>query len=125
MNRLWVCAALLLFALGVCVSARVGLNRVAEEEIRLLQTAQQTLQTGDAQKIGQSLEACERCWKEKSLPFYLFVNHNFFNEYEYTLFHLKDYASQDPALAAERIGYCMAVLRDQSDSQRPVLENIF
>ncbi len=125
MKRLWVCAALLLFALGVCVSARVGLCRVAEEEIRLLQTAQQAVQAGGAQETVRALETCERYWKEKNLPFYLFVNHNFFNDYEYALFHLKDYAIRDPALATERIGYCMAVLRDQSDSQKPVLENIF
>lgn len=125
MKRLWVCAVLLLFAVGVYVCAAVGLQRVTEGETLLLQRAQRAVRAGDDAAIESALTACEDYWKEKSLPFYLFVNHNFFNEYEYSLFHLKDYAAQDSALALERIGYCIAVLRDQTDSQKPVLENIF
>ena len=125
MKRLWVCAALLLCAASICVCARVGLQPVATGQGALLRDAQAAVQSGDAVEIDRALTACEHYWKTKSLPFYLFVNHNFFNEYEYSLFHLKDYAAQAPALALERIGYCIAVLQDQADSQKPVLENIF
>ena len=125
MKRLWVCAALLVFAVGVCVCARISLSRAADGEIRLLQTAQQTVLEGDAAAADRALAACERYWEENSLPFYLFINHNFFNQYEYTLFHLRDYASREPGLAAQQIGYCAAVLQDLADSQKPVLENIF
>lgn len=125
MKRLWVCAALLLFAAGVCVCARIGLARVADGEIRLLQSAQQTVREGDEAAIDRALAGCEQNWKKTSLPFYLFIDHNFFNQYEYTLFHLRDFATDDPALAVQQIGYCMAVLQDLADSQKPVLENIF
>ena len=125
MKRLWVCAALLAFAVGVCVCARIGLSRVADGEIQLLQSAQQTVREGDATVADRTLAACEQYWKEKSLPFYLFVNHNFFNQFEYTLFHLRDYAAREPGLALQQIGYCAAVLQDLADSQKPVAENIF
>ena len=125
MKRLWVCVALLLFAIGICVWARIGLQRVADGECALLKTAGETVNAGDAQVISEALKSCETYWEEESLPFYLFVNHNFFNQYEYTLFHLRDYAALDPGLALEGIGYCIAVLQDQAESQLPVLENIF
>lgn len=125
MKRLWVCATLLAFAVGVCVCARIGLSRVADGEIQLLQSAQQTVREGDAAAADRALASCEQYWKEKSLPFYLFVDHNFFNQFEYTLFHLRDYAAQEPGLALQQIGYCAAVLQDLADSQKPVAENIF
>lgn len=125
MKRLWVCAALLLFVLCVCLSARLALDRVAAEERSLLYTAQQAVQSADAAEAMRALAACERHWKENNLPFYLFVNHNFFNQFEYMLFHLRDYAADEPGLAVQQIGYCSAVLQDLADSQKPVLKNIF
>ena len=41
------------------------------------------------------------------------------------MFHLRDYATLEKALALEKIGYCVAVLRDQADAQRLAFENIF
>ncbi len=125
MKRLWVCLALLLCAVSVCVCARVGLRRVTVGETALLERAGQAVAVGETDEIDAALQACENYWKEESLPFYLFIDHNFFNQFEYTLFHLRDYANRDAGLALERIGYCTAVLEDLADSQRPVLENIF
>ena len=125
MKRLWVCAALLVFAVGVCVCARIGLSRVAQGEIRLLQSAQEIVREENAAAADRAITACEQYWEENSLPFYLFVDHNFFNQYEYTLFHLRDYAAQEPGLALQQLGYCAAVLQDLAESQKPVLENIF
>ena len=125
MKRLWVCVLLLLCAVSVCVCARVGLRSVTDGETALLERAGQAVAAGDKKDIDSALQACESYWKEKSLPFYLFIDHNFFNLFEYSLFHLRDYAERDAGLALERIGYCTAVLEDLADSQRPVLENIF
>lgn len=125
MKRLWVCVALLLCAVSVCICARVGLRRVTDGETTLLNRAGQAVAAGETDEINSTLNACESYWKAYSRPFYLFVNHNFFNQFEYTLFHLRDYADRDAGLALERIGYCAAVLEDLSDSQLPVLENIF
>ena len=125
MKRLWVCALLLVGCVSLCLCARVGLRRTADGECRLLQAAEQTVKTGDDAAIDDALLACEAYWKSHSRPFYLFIDHNFFNQYEYTLFHLRDYAALDRGLALERIGYCAAVLEDLSESQKPVFENIF
>ena len=125
MKRLWVCAVLLMFAVGICISARLSLQRTAEGERQLLLAAQQSLQTEDNDTIDRAISDCECYWEENSLPFYLFVDHNFFNNFEYTLFHLRDYATAEKGLACERIGFCLAVLQDLTDSQLPVLENIF
>ena len=126
MKRLWVCAALLVCCVSLCLCARFGLRRVADGEIRLLQAAGQAVKEGDdAAAIDDALTRCETYWKENNRPYYLFIDHNFFNQYEYSLFHLRDYAALDCGLALERIGYCAAVLEDLAESQRPVLENIF
>ena len=125
MKRLWVCAALFLCCVSLCLCARVGLRRIADGECLLLQTAAQSVNAGDDAAIDKALQACEAYWKENCRPYYLFIDHNFFNQYEYSLFHLRDYAAMDRGLALERIGYCAAVLEDLAESQRPVLENIF
>ena len=125
MKRFWVCAVLLALSLSVCIGARVGLARTADGEILRLEQAADAVRQGNETEIFCALEDCERYWKGESRPFYLFLDHNFFNDFEYTLFHLRDYATLDPGLALERIGYCAAVLRDQSDAQQAVLENIF
>ncbi len=125
MKRLWVCAVLLALSLSVCIGAWVGLARTADGEILRLEQAADAVRQGNETEILCALEDCERYWKGESRPFYLFLDHNFFNDFEYTLFHLRDYATLDRGLALERIGYCAAVLRDQADAQKAVLENIF
>lgn len=125
MKRLWVCALLLALSLLLCIGARVGLQKTADGEITRLEAAAQAVRQGNDAAILSALDNCETYWKTESRPFYLFLDHNFFNDFEYTLFHLRDYATLDQGLALEKIGYCMAVLRDQSDAQRPVFENIF
>ena len=125
MKRLWVCAVLLALSLWICIGARVGLQKTADAEIRALETAKSAVWQGNDTAILLALEDCERCWKENSRPFYLFLDHNFFNNFEYTLFHLRDYATLEKGLALEKIGYCAAVLRDQADAQRLAFENIF
>ena len=125
MKRLWVCAVLLALSLLLCIGARVGLQKTADAEIDRLETAAAAVRQGNDTAILSALADCERCWKENSRPFYLFLDHNFFNDFEYTLFHLRDYATLEQGLALEKIGYCVAVLRDQADAQRLALENIF
>lgn len=125
MKRLWVCAVLLALSLLLCIGARVGLQKTADAEIDRLETAAAAVRQGSDTAILSALADCERCWKENSRPFYLFLDHNFFNNFEYTLFHLRDYATLEKGLALEKIGYCVAVLRDQADAQRLALENIF
>ena len=125
MKRFWACTALFLCCVSLCLCAQGGLRRVADGECSLLQTASQAVKAGDDAAIDDALLACEAYWKAHCRPYYLFIDHNFFNQYEYTLFHLRDYAALDRGLALERIGYCAAVLEDLAESQKPVIENIF
>jgi len=125
MKRLWVCAALLAVSLTICICARVGLQKTADAEIARLETAAAAVRQGDDAQILRALAACETGWNRECLPFYLFLDHNFFNNFEYTLFHLRDYATLEPGLALENIGYCTAVLRDLADAQKLTPENIF
>ena len=125
MKRLWVCALLLALSLMICVGARVGLTRTADREILRLEAAAAAVRQGNEREIISALDNCETYWKTESRPFYLFLDHNFFNDFEYKLFHLRDYATLEHGLALETIGYCIAVLRDQAAAQRPVFEHIF
>ena len=124
MKRLWVCALLLLCAAAICVCSSVGVQRVATKETALLRQAAQALQTDDTAAAMDALRQCEDYWKTGSRAFYLFLDHNFFNDFEYKLFHIRDYAALNKGLALENIGYCIAVMQDQHDAQKPVIENI-
>ena len=88
MKRLWVCALLFVGCICLCLCAWTGLHRIADGECRLLQTAAQAVKAGDDAAIDKALQACEAYWKENCRPYYLFIDHNFFNQYEIVLQNL-------------------------------------
>lgn len=124
MRRFALCLILFALVFAICTVSTVSVKKSAVELDDRLSMAMDALLRGDLYAAGTETAACESCWENSSLPFFVYLDHNTFNELEYLIESISIFVPTNPRLAAEQVQRCRAILRNIIDQQKVNAENV-
>lgn len=125
MRRFILCLILFALVLTICTVSTVSINKNACTLYDDFSDALDAVQRGDLAGAKTKVESCERSWDDCGLPFFVYLDHNMFNELEFLIHSIAVFLPAYPMLAAEQIQRCRAVLQNIMDQQQVNAENVF
>ena len=125
MRRFVLCLILFFLVLAICTASTVTVCKNAGALHDELTDALDALMEGDLSAAKTKADACARYWDESCLPFFVYLDHNTFNELEFLITSIPVFVTAYPRLAAEQVQRCRAVLKNIMDLQKVNAENIF
>ena len=125
MRRFVLCLILFALVFAICTVSTVSVKKNAGTLYDKLTVALDALLHGDLTAAGAEITKCEAYWKNSGLPFFVYLDHNTFNELEYLIGSISIFVPTNPRLAAEQIQRCRAILKNMMDQQIVNAENVF
>ena len=125
MKRVIVCFLLLSLIFSAAAVSTICIERRSKALLQELEKTSELINTGAKIEALLQAEQTENVWKQSSLTFFIFLDHQSFSELDIILPMLSEYLAKEKSTANEQLLRCRGILEDLMAHQRLTPGNIF